>query len=535
MGADDFEQAGKVFDEARRKLLGAPRADDDAELQRLADLSPIKYDRVRKEEAARLRVKVSTLDQQVEARRPSFPVRQKGEPLNGQGRSLTLPDVKPWLEPVDGAGLLADLVAAVRRHVILPSHAADAVALWAVWAWLIVHFDIAPRLAVLSPEKRCGKSTLLEILFCLTPRPLLVSGITAAAIFRTIEAAKPTLLIDEADTFTKDNEELRGILNSGHTRASASIIRTAGDDHEPRQFSTWCPLVLAAIGSLPETVEDRSISIPMQRKAPNESVTPFPRSGKRAAALRAELHTLARKMRRWAADHGPALADADPTIPPGLHDRASDNWRPLLAIADAVGGEWPERARAAAVALNGGDSSDAESHRVRLLRDVRAIFEANGWDRVGSQTLCDTLVSLEEAPWAEYRKGKGLAPAQLARMLKPFGVKSRNIRLPDGTTPKGYYREAFEETFRRYLPSDQENSISERHTATSRAQSGDEPVFQNATPPPCGVSENATIPAPDAGCGAVADRNEESQDEEEICEGHHVPGSRQPAYQISIL
>lgn len=265
-------------------------ASDEAALRRLAGLSPLDYDRVRTVEARKLGVKASTLDREVGARRPC----KAGQEAHGSGRILTLPETESWSEPVDGAALLSALVSVIRRHVSLLHHASVAIGLWVVWSWLIDRFDIAPRLAVLSPEKRCGKTTLLEIIDCLVPRALLVSGITPSAIFRVIEAAKPTLLIDEADTFTEGNEELRGILNSGHTRTSATIVRTVGDSFEPRAFSTWCPMVLAAIGVLPGTVEDRSIVIPMQRKAPGESVLPFPRSGRRATALRAELNTLAR-------------------------------------------------------------------------------------------------------------------------------------------------------------------------------------------------------------------------------------------------
>lgn len=311
---------------------------DEQAIARLSNLTPFEYDRVRKSEANLLGVRVESLDRIVEAHRPC----EKQTP--GVGQVLSLPDIKPWADSVDGDVLLTDLSEAICKYVSLPKKAADAIVLWVVWSYVIDHFDIAPRLAVLSPEKRCGKTTLLELIVSLAPRALLASGITPSAIFRTIERAKPTLLIDEADTFVSDNEELRGILNSGHTRAAARIIRNTGDDHEPRVFSTWCPMVVAAIGNLPDTVEDRSIVIPMQRKAPGDNVASFPRSGKRSAALKSELFTLARKAKRWADDHAAKFHEGEPVIPAGLNDRAADNWRPLLAIADEAGGAWPGRA-----------------------------------------------------------------------------------------------------------------------------------------------------------------------------------------------
>lgn len=480
---------------------------DNAELDRLAKLSPLDYDRDRRNAAKKLGIRTETLDQEIERRRPH------AEDEGMSGSPLTLPDIEPWPESVDGQALLAELVSVIRRHVRLPTHAADAVALWVVWSWLIDEFDIAPRLAVLSPEKRCGKTTLLEMLFSLVLRALLASGISPSAIFRTIEAAKPTLLIDEADTFANENEELRGILNSGHTRAAARVIRCVGDEHEPRAFSTWCPMVLAAIGVLPGTVEDRSITISMQRKAPGETVTPFPRSGKRAAALRSELHDLARKVRRWTEDYAADLADRDPIVPNELHDRAADNWRPLLAIADEIGGDWPAKARAAATKLSGGDVCDRESAKVQLLGDIRSLFEKNAWERIGSQALCDALVKMEERPWSDWKKGKPINPNHLAGVLRAYGVGSQTIRRDGDDRAKGYLKLNFADAFSRYLP---DLALSKRDNVTNRSQSGDEPLLQSVTPSPSHASENARNPAPDVHCHAVTDRNPLFQGGEEV-------------------
>jgi putative DNA primase/helicase len=511
----EFEAARVRLRETVRKVQmadqGAVSGDEDA-LLRLAALSPLEYDRVRKDEARNLKVKIATLDREVAARRP------RDEQDAGAGRALSLPEVEPWPEPVDGAALVSDVVTVIRRHIRLPPCAAEAIALWVLWAYLIDLFDIAARLALLSPEMRCGKTTLIEILSFLIQRALLASGITPSAIFRTIEAVKPTLLIDEADTFIEGNEELRGILNSGHTRATATIIRTVGDDFEPRAFSTWCPMVLAAIGSLPATIQDRSIVIPMQRKVPEEQVESFPRSGKRAATLRAELHKLAQQIKRWTVDHASVLVDAEPVIPDGLHDRAADNWQPLLAIADEIGGDWPERARTAATALSGDASTVSESIKVQLLADIRSLFEEKKWDRVASKTLCYELAAMEERPWAEWRKSNPMSPAQLARTLKPFGVSSRNLKQPDGSVLRGYLLTDFEEAFTRYVPSSTENPVSKRYRATSRSQSGDPPLFRSATEAAGSVSENRTNPAPDATSSAVAAQNPLFGEDEEIIE-----------------
>lgn len=479
-----------------------------ARLDELAQLPPLEYEKIRKAEAKRLGIRTPVLDEEVKARRsPSEDVLS--------GSPLTFPDIEPWDDSVDGAVLLDDVSAVIRRHVSLSLHAAHASALWITWSWLLDRFDIAPRLAILSPEKRCGKTTLLELLHALVPRALLASSITPAVIFRMIEAAHPTLLIDEADTFAPGNEELRGILNSGHTKAGASVARCVGDDHIPRRFSTWCPMALAAIGSLPGTVEDRAIIVRMQRKAPGTAVAPFPRSGKRAAALKHELHRVARKVCRWTDDHGKGLAELDPAVPGDLHDRAADNWRPLLAIADCVGGDWPTRARDAATALSGSGAEARESMGVQLLADIKVLAERDGWEKIKSLTLCTSLAGLEERPWSEWRNGQPITPTQLAWLLRPFGISSRNVRLEDGSTPKGYFREDFTEALGRYVP---EGALSSRHTATSGSSSGDAPLFQAATPPPCGGSEHARNPAPAADCGGVAAQNPPIGAGEEILE-----------------
>jgi putative DNA primase/helicase len=383
-----------------------------------------------------------------------------------------------------------------------------------MWSWLIDCFDIAPRMAVLSPEKQCGKTILLTLLSHLTPRPLMASNITPSAIFRTVEAARPTLLIDEADTFTQENEALRGILNSGHTRASATIIRTVGDDFTPRSFSTWCPMVLAAIGSLPGTVEDRSIIIRMQRKAPGESFEPLPQSGKRAAALRSELQILAQKIKRWTTDNGQTLADLEPPVPGGLRDRASDNWRPLLAIADQIGGHWPEQSRKAATDVSGGFHSDNESAKVQLLLDIRTLFSKNGWERITSQALCDELSAMEECPWSDWKKGKPISQAQLARLLRPFGVTSRDLKQPSGQVLKGYLADDFIGSFSRYLPPDPNIPLSERYVATFHSQSSESTLLHSATEAPGSVLKNARIHAPVAKSSTVADRTLEIEPEE---------------------
>src|SRR5262245_59510974 len=249
----------------------------------------------------------------------------------GAGRRLDFADPEPWPEAVDGAALLDDLVHTHRRFVSLPDGGAEALALWIVFTYALNAFAVAPILALCSPLKRCGKTSTEELTAALAQRPLAAANITVAALYRTVEQFAPTLIVDEADTFLLTNLGLRGIINSGHTRATAFVVRTVG--HEPRLFSTWGARMIALIGRLPSTLEDRAIVLPMRRRAPGETVERIRRDG-----LLRRLDPLRRRATRWVADHLAALQAADPAVPAALHDRQADNWRPLLAIADAAGG-----------------------------------------------------------------------------------------------------------------------------------------------------------------------------------------------------
>lgn len=402
----------------------------------LAKLPALEYDRQRDSAAKALSVRSATLDDEVKKARASAGSASK------VGRTAVLfTDPEPWPHPVGGAELLNEIAGIVRRFMVLPDGAADTVALWLLHAWAHSAFRVSPVLAIGSPEKRCGKTSLLTILQHIAPRPLPASNITAAALFRAVEKWQPTLLIDEADTFLRDSDELRGVLNSGHTRDTACVIRTVGEDHEPRVFSTWAPKTIALIGKLPPTLHDRAIEIRLARKLPGEQV-------ERLRAERADFEDVRRRCARWTADHA-SLRDADPDVPDGLNDRAADNWRPLLAIAVAAGGTWPELARKAITALaDAGDSDDAGG--IMLLDDLRGLFATRG-NRLLSADIAEALAGMEHRPWPEWHHGKPITPRQIARLLRPFGIQPKTIRAATDRA-KGYEVEQFADVFSRYLP-----------------------------------------------------------------------------------
>jgi putative DNA primase/helicase len=463
----------------------SPAGADDAEIARLARLSVLDYDRERHAAAEQLGVRAAILDRLIDTER-----KRLAPSDDRQGRALALPESEPWPEAVDGTALLDELAAAIRRHVVVTDHACDATALWAVHTYLLDALDITPRLAVTSPEPRCGKTTLLDVLSHVVMRPLATANTTAAAIYRVVELARPTLLIDEGDTFLGGREELRGILNSGHRRGGA-VLRTVGEDHEPRQFATYGACGISLIGRLPGTLADRSIPAALQRRRADEPIEPF------RADRTSHLDTLARKSARWAADHAADIRAADPEMPTGLVNRAADNWRGLLAIADAAGGKWPERARAACSTLAGAVEDD-QSTGVLLLGDIRDIFGARGVDRIASAELVEALVAIEGRPWAEWRGGKPITTTGLARLLRPFGLTPENVRIAE-RVPKGYLRERFAEAWERYLPGGAQplHRYSADGIGISRA-------LASATTAPSVAARTREKPAPDGQCSGVA-------------------------------
>jgi len=432
----EWVDAGRLNEHAGPLVTGVEERE--TILVELAALDPFEYDQLREERAKELGCRTATLDKDIKKRRA-------GAEDSKSGNGLNIQTPESWADPVNGVRLADDLVAAFKKYLILPDGAADVLTLWAIFTHVFTSFYVNPRLAITSPEKECGKTTTLDVLSRVTAKPLTPSNITTAAFFRTVESARPTLLIDEADTFLAGREELRGALNSGHTR-NGIFIRTVGDDHEPRNFSTWTPVGISMIGGMHDTLQARSITIRMRRKLQGERVARF-RTGHTP-----DLDELGSKAARWAEDNINHLG-GDPTIPKELYNRASDNWEPLLAIADAIGGEWPERARKTAVTFSGGGDND-ESTRVKLLADIETIFTEQKVDWLASQDICDALAEMEDRPWPEWGKShKPITPAALSRQLSAFKIRPKQTRLDDGKNTRGYYLDDFADALSRYCQS----------------------------------------------------------------------------------
>src|SRR5829696_1162016 len=350
----------------------------------------------------------------------------------------------------DGAELLANLIGFIRRYVALSEDQAILSSLWIVHTHAFDAADTTPYLNIKSAEKRSGKTRLLEVLSLLAAGSWLTGRVTAAVLVRKVAAETPTLLLDESDAAFKGGREyaetLRGVLNAGFRRGGvASLCVGQGANITYEDFPVYCPKAIAGIGKLPDTVADRSIPIELRRRRPSEKVERF-----RLRKVGPEALPIQHDVRAWAQAHLLSLSRAEPSLPDELDDRAQDIMEPLLAIADEVGGEWPERSRRAAVGLlTGEEREDAESLGVRLLRDVRDVFDDKGGDKLSTGRLLEALCAMEEAPWGSLR-GEALDARGLARLLKPYGVKPEKLREGDDTF-RGYRRGSFEDAWVRYL------------------------------------------------------------------------------------
>jgi hypothetical protein len=389
----------------------------------------------------------------------------------------------PFAGEVDGAGLLVDVEAFLGRFVAYPStHAWAAHTLWVGHTHLMNVWESTPRIAFLSPEPGSGKSRALEVTELLVPRPVQAINTTPAYLFRKVSdpAGLPTLLYDEIDTVfgprAKENEETRALLNAGHRRgAVAGRCVVKGKTIETEELPAYCALAMAGLGGLPDTLLSRSVIVRMRRRAPYEAVEQY-----RRRLHAPEGHALRDRLAEWAVVVEAAHSGTWPDMPEGVEDRDADVWEALLAVADAAGGDWPDRARCSAVALVADSKADSPSLGVRLLADLREVF--NGEDTLPTEVILGKLHELDEAPWADLGHGKALNARGLATRLRQYEVKSRNVRHEDRVV-KGYARESLLDAWSRYLPPIPGGGIGGTKATTSSERYGVEgpPAYESAT------------------------------------------------------
>lgn len=451
-GMKDFNDLHRLYGlEAVRRNIGAAIAPPGAlqadsldgfgqdsveeEVCRLAALGTIEYEQQRAKAAKKHSLRAPFLDDLVAKER-------RNQADFSDKESNLAHDPVSWPYEVDGPALLAEMVKRVKRCIVLSSDAALAVALWIIFTHVVDASNIAPILAVLSPVKRCGKTTLFDLLLRLVHRPLDTSNISAADMYRSVDAFRPTLLMDETDTYLKKKPELIGIINSGHRREGASVGRTIDGQH--RAFNTYCPKAAAAIGDFPETIRDRSIVIPMRRKSPDESVTRL------EDIPIVEFTNLRSRIVRWSGDNFAAISVARPTVPSLANDRAKDNWRPLLAIASCISQDWYDRAVEAAIAMSAHHDT-APCIGEELLRDIRQVLQSTQSDKITTAKLIAALCIDDDKPWSTYDQKRPITPRQLSDILGKFGIAPKNLRFGPDVVNKGYEKRNFEDAFARYV------------------------------------------------------------------------------------
>jgi putative DNA primase/helicase len=186
---------------------------------------------------------------------------------------------------------------------------------------------------------------------------------------------------------------------------------------------------------------------------------------------------------RWVADNQVALSVADPKIPGALHDRAADNWRCLLAIADLAGADWPEKARQVAVLLSG-DPDESSSAGTQLLEDLRDLFVEDGGDALFTETILAALAEMTDRPWPEWKNAKPMSSRQLAKLLGLYRVKSKTV-WRDGKSAKGYDLTDLQEHFDRYLTSQSVNPSEPQESAGYSANQSvrEQPALTDSKPP----------------------------------------------------
>lgn len=392
--------------------------------------------------------------------------------------------------------LLESLEQHFRRYLAIDPRLPFVLALWSLATFLFECFDAFPYLAITSPAKRCGKTRLAELLELVCANPLRTVGITPAALFRIIEKQKPSLIIDEAETLRGKDEHthtLREILNAGY-RAGQTVLRCVGSSeggYKVEQFETYCPKVIVLIGSLPGTLADRCIAVQMRRHT-NEPLERF-RFG-RAKEETTEFRITAKQ---WAEQNQNAVQTwylaSDLKF---IEDREAELWLPLFAVCAVADPKRLTELESIAKDFAGAKLRDEPADAgVKLLSDIQEIFDC---DRLRSDDLVSRLLAIPESPWLGWSHGRGLDMRSLAYLLRPFGIRSKNLRVGDGLVVKGYARGEFEDAWKRYLAQPSATG------ATRVIPQRDSLDSASATVAACSGVQNEEIANVYAGCRGVA-------------------------------
>jgi putative DNA primase/helicase len=376
-----------------------------------------------------------------------------------EGKSEFCGDITPWADPVATKALLAGVMKQLRRYIVVSDEQALAITLWIVFAWL--HESIAvhsPLLVFKSAEPDSGKTTACGVLKFLTPRAYSAAEMSGPSLFRFVDRVHPTLIIDDADRLLQRKPELAHVVNIGWTRGT--LIPRVGPYGDAVWFDPFCAKVIAGANLLlPKTTATRTITIKLLPKLPSERVEDFNHTDDE------RFFDLRRKLARWSIDNAEALKAANPVLPAGLNNRLAMNWRLQLAVADLAGGDWPKRARVAAIKLD--DRKEESSEGIRLLAALRELFTNHG-SQLTSAEIVKLLTANEESEWAAFRNHGPITKRQIAVLLDAYDIHPDYIHPHGRKTERGYDVKWFDDAFERYLNPPARNRATVRRARRKR-------------------------------------------------------------------
>lgn len=403
----------------------------------LAQLDELTYQLKKRKIAKELGIGTNDLDKIVKAER-------QGMEINKLANFIQT--VEPHPSPVNGDKLAHEILTLINSHIACNEAVAITATIWIFFSWCIDVSYNAPIAWINAPMPRCGKSTLAKLMGRMTKRTISTSNITPAALFRSIEKYNPTLIIDEADTFLNNSEDLRGIINAGFDRDDF-LMRCVGDNHESTPFNVFGAKVISGIGKLTPTVMDRSISLTLKRKLPSE------KKQRLKELPKATTIAIQQKLARWADDNMQRVAESKPQLPESIYNRDFDKWEILFQIADSLGGNWLKLVTNACLVISQSEAIETH-HSEELLSDIKAVFERQGVNAIPTRDLLNALTGADSdgltLAWATSNKGQPMTDRQLAKMLKEFEIKSKQIRFGEKNL-MGYSLADFTDTFKRYL------------------------------------------------------------------------------------
>ena len=386
-----------------------------------------------------------------------------GEEGGSEGPPIP-PTATAWEKPVKALEVIEEVRSTILRFVwVRRSHALVA-ALWIVLTYLHDAVDILPLFLISSPEEDCGKSTLLKTILFLSNRPIPAANVSAAAIYRTIKDDCPTFVLDEAETYLATNEELRGVIDSGHEREFAYVIRTMQEGEGTIRFPTWCPKVLAMISLPKRTILSRSVHVRLVRKGAEVKLEKLKKKH------REELENLRSKISRLANDIREKVRGFESDF---LINRANDNWQPLRAIAHVAGQDLEREVEKAAMHMTSKDAQDSKSEGRYLLESLAEIVKTKREEQgvqppenlfLRSLDLVNMLNSDLAAPWKD--NNKELSAHRLGKILSGYEVKADQKRVEKSdqkragdskTASRGYWANDIEKAVEKWIPKPDEN------------------------------------------------------------------------------